>query len=818
MFNVSNIHSQELIIDSTNNTQSKTENMLKDEIEKYARDSMKIDVATKKAYLYGDAQIKYEETQINAGYIEIDWNTNIIKANAYQDSTGNLVEYPIFSERNNKFKAEEIRYNFKTKKSYIKKIYTKEGEGYIHGKIVKKNNKDIFFLKKADYTTCDSEKPHYSIRSSRVKIIPGKRIVTGPAYLKFGRIPTPLFFPFGFFPNNSKQSSGVLVPAYGESANLGFFLKNGGYYFAINDNMDLTLRGDLYTKGSWAMRSLGRYKKRYKYYGNINMSYGSIINSEEGLPNYSIKKDFFIRWRHQQDPKANPSLLFSANVNAGSSTFHRNNSFETNDYLTNTFQSSINLSKKWKGTPFSSSINLRHSQNTTTNIVNLSFPDISFNMTRIFPLKNIGRTEKNSWYKNIGLSYNMNTKNDISILDSLLFTKKALKQFRNGMKHSIPISTSLKVFKHFTLNPRISITERWYTSQIKKTWNSLDSKLDIDTINQFTRGLDYSLSTSLNTKIYGILQFKKGKIAAIRHVITPNISFSYKPDFSEKKYGYYKTVQKNIDGETEKYSIMQNGIYGSPSNRKTGNIGLNIGNILEMKIKSKKDTSEQFKKIRLLESMNINASYNIFSDSLNLSNLSLNARTRILDVFDITFSSSYDPYIINKQKNGNLNKYEISSNKRLARFTSANASVGINLSDNTFKKEKKKIEENHNEEEKEDFYKIPWSFNANYNISYNKNSKSPLPADTTQSLNFSGNIKITPKWKLGFHSGYDFDSKELTYTSIDVYRDLHCWEMLFHWIPLGFHKSYTLTIRVKANVLRDLKFEKKKDWIDPEYN
>ena len=785
------------------------------EIEKFADDSIKLDIINRKAYLFGNAKIKYQHTTITASYIEINWNKNTIYATTSLDSLGNKIGHPVFTEGQESFKAHSITYNFKTKKCYVKQITTKEGEGYILGKTVKKTEDDIFYLKKGDYTTCNAEKPHYAIRANKIKVIPGKKIITGPAYLTFFSIPTPLIFPFGYFPNNDKKSSGILIPSYGESASLGFFLKNGGYYFTINDKVDLSLKSDIYTKGSWALRSNLRYKNRYKYNGNLNLSYGNMINSEKGFPNYSVKKDFFIRWKHQQDPKANPSLQFSANVNAGSSTFHKNNSFNANDYLSNTFQSSVNITKRWEGTPFNLSTNLRHSQNTQTKIVNLSIPDVSFNMNRVFPLKNIGKQGKKHWYDKIGLSYNMNTKNTISIADSLLFSKNSFASFRNGMKHTIPISTSVKVLKHFTLTPRISLTERWYLSQIQKSWDG--NSVITDTLHKFTRAHDYSFSTGLNTKIYGLIQFNKSKLAAIRHVITPNLSFSYKPDFSEEKYGYYKTVQNDeAVGSFEEYSILQNGIFGKPSKGKNGNINFSLGNILEMKVRNNKDTVETLKKIKLLESLNISSSYNIFKDSLNLSQINLNARTRLLNIFDITFSSRYDPYITNKAMTNHINQFEINTNNRLARLTSLNSSIGMSLNDKSFRSKNK--EEENKEEENRDFYQIPWDLRINYALTYNKGYKSAAFSDTIQSLNFSGNVKITPKWKIGFRSGYDFDTKDFTYTSVDIYRDLHCWEMLFHWIPTGFHKSYMLTIRVKAAALRDLKFEKKKDWFTPDYN
>lgn len=790
--------------DSSNTTNNFNFNS---EINKYASDSINIDLKNNNIYLYGNASITYENAKIQADQIIINWETNIIEARCGKDSLENLIGCPIFTENNETFNAKLIKYNLKTKKSFIKNISTKEGEGYILGKTVKKTNKDVFFLRKGDYTTCNLDKPHYSIRSNKIKVIAGEKIITGPAYLTFFNIPTPLILPFGYFPSSNKQSSGVLIPSYGESENLGFFLKNGGYYFTISEKLDLQLRGDVYSKGSWSLKSLFRYKNRYKYSGNVNLNYSKMVNSINGFPDYSKKNDFFIRWSHKQDPKLNPLVNFSANVNAGSSTFHRNNSINSDDYLSNTFQSSISITKRWNNLPFNLSTNLNHSQNTQTNIVNLSLPDISFSVNRIFPFKNANK----NWIKNIGLSYNMQTKNSISILDTLLFKKQSLSKFRNGMKHNIPISTSIKLFNYFTLNPRINFTERWYLNQIEKKWNGTD--IVTDTIKKLTRGYEYSFSTNLNTKIYGLIQFPKSKITAIRHVMSPNISFNYKPDFSSSKYDYYKNVQSNINGDVISYSIMENGIYGSPSKGRNGNIGFNLNNILEVKIKSSKDTLNNMKKIKILESLNISSSYNIFKDSLKFSNINLNARTRIFNIFDINFSSIYDPYITNKSKTNNLNQFEIINN-RLARLKSLNTSIGLSINDKSFTNDKRED----NEGEKRDFYDIPWQFSSNYSLTYNKGLKSSEFSDTIQTLNFSGNLKITPKWKIGFRSGFDFKKKELSYTTVDIYRDLHCWEMLFNWIPLGFHRSYTITIRVKANILKDLKYEKRKDWFKPDYD
>jgi len=395
-------------------------------IDKKANDSINIDISNKKILLYGGAEINYDGIKIESGFIEIDWNNNIITAKPSIDSLGLFFSRPVFTENSSSFTADEIQYNLKSKKGIIKKISTKEGDGFILGRIVKKTEDDIFYFHKGDYTTCNHAKPHFSIRSNKIKVIPSKKIITGPAHLRIFNIPTPLVLPFGYFPNNDNKSSGLIIPSYGESNNLGFFLKDGGYYFALNEKLDLSLKGDIYTKGSWGLKSLLRYKSRYKYSGNLNLSFGNIVNSEKGLPNYSIKQDFFIRWNHQQDPKLSPSILFSANVNAGSSTFHRNNTYNSNDYLTNTFQSSVSIIKKWNNSPFSLSTNIRHSQNTQTKIINLSLPDVSLSMNRIFPLKTLNKSTKNKWYEKIGMSYLLNFKNDISIADSLLFKTEAL--------------------------------------------------------------------------------------------------------------------------------------------------------------------------------------------------------------------------------------------------------------------------------------------------------------------------------------------------------------------------------------------------------
>ncbi len=789
------------------NTQN---NIIQYNIIRNCKDSIIQDLENKKIFLYGEASINYGDIKITANKIVIDWNNNTILAVGTKDSSGSIVGNPVFSEGEENFKATEILYNLKSKKCIVKKIITQEGEGYIHGTKVKKMENNILYLRKGEYTTCDAEHPHYSIRSKRIKIVPKKQIITGPAYVTFFNIPTPLFLPFGYFPNTGKKSSGIILPSYGESANLGFFLKDGGYYLPINDYMDLSIKGDIYTKGSWASKGNLRYKKRYKYNGNLNINYINTINSEIGFPDYNIKKDFFINWSHKQDPKANPTFSFSANVNAGSSTFHKNNTFTSaNNYLSNTFRSSINLSKSWDGKPFNISSSLEHNQNTQTQRVNLTIPNITFSVNKLYPFRNIGNQGTKNWYDDIGIRYTLNTKNQISTTDSLLFHNSTLQNFKSGMRHSIPISSSFKIFKYFTSTQSININERWYVNQINKNWNG--TEIITDTIYKFTRGGDYNISSSVNTKIYGMNQFKKGKIAALRHVITPNLSFTYNPSFADEKYGFFKSVQTDSLGTEELYSVMQNGIYGSPRKNKSGNIRLGINNILGLKIRTKKDTSTQIRKITLIESLNINSSYNIFADSFNFSNISLNIRTKLFNKINISYSSVFDPYVISE--NGRIHKLELFENHRIARFKNSNLSAGVNINDKTFSQK-----EENKHEKKRNFYSIPWSLNLNYSQIINKGTSTVSETINTKTLGLSGNIKITDKWKFGFRSGYDFTDKDFSYTSIDVYRDLHCWEMLFHWIPTGYQRSYVLTIRVKADILKDVKLERKRDWIAPDFN
>ncbi len=799
LFSTSN--AQETYVDfQPSNDSLLSDNAIESKINSFAKDSIDYDLINNKVFLFNEAVIEFDDIVLKAAYIELDSDKNIVFAKSLvNDSTGENYGYPEFTENGKSFIAKEITYNFNTQKGIIKDVKTQEGEGYILGEKVKKNPDDVVYTSDGRYTTCNNDIPHFSIRAKKIKTIPNKKIITGPAILEFGGVPTPLAIPFGFFPSEQKQSSGIIFPFYGESTNLGFFLKNGGYYLALSDYMDLSLVGDIYSKGSWNLKLNSNYKRRYRYSGNFNISYSSLKSGNEILGNNTDKRDFFIRWKHQQDPKSNPKSRFSANINAGSSSFQQNNSTSDSDYLSNTFQSSISYSKTFANSNLS--VNVRHRQNTLTKNVDLNLPEVNYTINRFYPFKKFNKSSSRKWYDKIAVNYSTNLNNTVSVADSLFFNKSTLSEFRNGVQHRIPVSTSFKAMKYFTFSPSFNYTERWYFNRIEKEW--LNNQVFTDTITGFNRVYNYGFNISGNTKLYGNFNFSKGKLKAIRHVISPSFNFNFTPDFSSSNYNFYDEVQIDSLGTTQVYSNYQNGIYGYPSQQASNSLNLSIGNLLEMKT-STNDTVNSIKKIKLIESLNISANYNFLSDSLNLSYIRINGRTRLLNKFDVTYNSIYDPY--QEGDNGQrINTSYFSKTYLPARLINANTSLNFRLSGGKNDKSESAYWLDYLD------FDIPWNLSVNYTLSYNKLSASQA---LTQSLNFSGDLKLTEKWKIGFNSGYDFDAKDLSYTSLNLYRDLHCWEMLIKWIPFGYRQSYNFTIRVKASVLQDLKWERKKDWYD----
>jgi len=791
--------------------------LLKSKVAYKASDSIRFNIVEQKVYLFGNADVKYEDISLTASYIELDLNSNLVHAKFGRDSTGKKIGIPKFEQNGTGFSADSIKYNFETKKGKISDVITKEGEGFIHGKVVKKDTNNVFYIKKGRYTTCDLEHPHFFIGADKLKVIPDDKIITGPAYLSIADVPTPLVVPFGFFPNKKGQSSGIIVPTYGKSQELGFALRDGGYYFGINDYMDMAIKGDIYSYGSWGLKTLTNYKKKYKYDGSFNLNYARILTGIPETPDFSSKNDFFVRWSHTQNPKAKPGRNFSANVNGGSSNYNKYNSTNSRDYLTNTFQSNVNYNKTFNlfKTQFNFSASARHSQNTNTKIVDLSLPELALASNRIFPFKNSNRIGA-KWYDKIGFSWTSTAVNSISTYDSLLFKERSLDIMRNAMRHTVPISTSFNILKYFTLTPSISASSVWYLKTINKTYNADSNKVYTDTVNGFRTANEASASANLTTKLYGTYQFRHGTLKAIRHLMIPSVGVSYRPDYSNEKFGYYQTVDIDKYGKTEKYSVFQNGIYGSPGSGKSGNVNMSLSNTVEMKLKPKEDTSNIDRKVPLIQAFNISTSYNMAAEHFKWALINLNGRTMLFKKLDVNASAALDPYRIDTSGK-RIERWEWTANQRIGRLTN----VGLNLGTSLQSKERDKKESKKGTEQELEYinahpnefvdFSVPWTLSLYYSLQY---SKPQLVKTVTQALSFSGDCNITKNWKIGFRSGYDFVQKDFTYTSVDIYRDLHCWEMSFNWVPFGLRQSYNVSIKVKAAVLQDLKLNRKREWYD----
>lgn len=804
-------------------------------VERTARDSIVQDIKNRKVYMYGDAVINYEDITLKAAYIEVDFTTNQVYATGIEDSTGKIIGAPEFTEAGQTFKAQEMSYNFNTKKGIINKVITEDDAGFLHGKKVKKLADNTINIQYGQYTTCNNEEyPHFSFRFNKAKVIPDSKIVTGPAYMEIEGMPTPLGLPFGFFPNKMGQKSGLIIPTYGESRDRGFYLESGGYYWGINEYLDFQITGDIYSRGSYAVKPKLRYKKRYKYNGSFNAGYAiNVIGLKGDTNSYSKSTDFRIRWTHRQDPKARPRSTFTANVNIVSSNFVKYNVVNVNDYLSNEFQSSVAYQTNWAG-KYYLTVNASHRQNTKTHVVNVSLPEVTFSVNRFYPLKREGG--KKRFYEDLSISYNLNAKNTVSTFDSLLFTSHALNTMQNGIIHKIPISLPTKVFKYFNLNTSINFTDRMYSQSFRQYWSedtlfqdtdTIVGYVKTDTVAGFRNAIDFSFSSTLTTKIYGMLKFKKGPVKAIRHVFTPSIGFSYTPDFSTENWGYYDTYL-DTTGTEIKYSHFDRSLYGTPPSGKSGRLNFSFGNNLEIKVRSKKDTITGMKKIVLIENLSFTGNYDLAKDSMNMSYLTVQGRTKLWKNMSLLYSSIWDPYALDAEGD-RTSKYEWDVNKRLFRLdkTSWNLSFNLKFSDKDF--ERKEIESSKaTEDEMDDIneninsyvdWNIPWSLNLSYNFTYT-NSLTYInfikqPKETIiQTLSFSGQINITPKWKFTMRSGWDFTNNALSYTSINLYRDLHCWEMRFSWVPIGPRQSWNFSINVKASILQDLKLNKKKDFRD----
>jgi len=793
-----------------------------------ARDSIVYDVEGKKVYLYGEAKAKYKNIELKSDYIIYDWSTSTLTAMMKEDSAGKS-RYADFTDGSGEYKAKKLSYNFKTKKGKVYQVMTQEGEGYIHSEAVKRQPNNEWYGYNGKYTTCNLEHPHFYFRAKRMKVVPDKVIAAGPTNLVIADVPLPAYVPFALFPIRKGQRSGILLPEYGEERTRGFFLRNGGYYFALSDYIDLALRGDVYTSGSFAVKTNSFYKKRYQFSGNLSLNYGQNRTGEPEGPDFKVSNDFHVFWNHSQDARAALQSRFTAKVDFGTSSYDRLNSQDRERILNNSLNSTMSYAKSWAGTPFSLSLNFSSNQQLNAGIITLQLPVLTFGVSRIQPFQPKKGVFRQRWYHSIGFSYSLDAQNVISGTDSTFLERETFRNARYGIRHTVPVSGSIKLFKYFIIVPRFNYTERWYYQYIRKTWAIIQTSdttynaVVTDTVLGFRAARDFNMGASLTTKLFGQLNFK-GKVKAIRHVFTPSLHFNYVPDFSLAHWGYYKKVQTDIAGTISKYSIFEGvGVYGSPPSGLVGSVGLLLNNVLDMKVFSRKDTVHHEKKIRLLESFNISGNYNIAADSLNFSPIAITGRTSFAESkVGVTFDFTLDPYTTDSA-NRRINKFVFEEERHFTRLTRASFSLTSRFQSKKAETPAVQHEQYVTEEERlmiernrELYYdfNIPWNFSLIYNIGLTKG----IPGNpgklhiSTNSVEFHLDANLTPRWKLVLDTGYDFNDMDFVLTYFRVIRDLHCWELSFDWTPYPLDaQRYAIQLNVKASILQDMKLTRKKD-------
>lgn len=807
------------------------------------------------AHLYGEGKVNYQNIELTSAVITMNMDSSTVYATGVTDTAGVETGSPIFKDGETPYESKIMRYNFKTKKGFINSIVTQQGEGYVTSEEGKKGANDEIYMRHGKYTTCDNhEHPHFYLKLSMAKVRPKKNVVFGPAQLVVEDVPLPIAVPFGFFPFNSSYSSGFIMPTYGDEMNRGFYLRDGGYYFAISDQMDLKVLGEIFTRGSWGLSAASNYNKRYKFSGSFNASYLVTKTGEKNMPDYSVSKDFRIQWSHRQDAKANPNSSFSASVNFATSSYDRSSLsslYNPQQYSQNTKASSVSYSRNFPeiGLNISGAFNI--TQNTRDSSLSMTLPDVNISLNRIYPFKRKKSAGDERWYEKISLQYTGSITNSISTKDNLLF-KTPLTQWQNGMQHKIPVSATFNLFKYINIVPSFNYTERWYLRKVKQSYDPSPASTDHvkrDTINGFNRLYDYNLSLQMNTKLYGMYKplFMKSKELQIRHVFTPTVSYTYTPDFGKSRYGYYDTyTYTDEDGEvrTVEYSPYEGAVYGYPGKNMSQNISFSIDNNIEMKMKSDKDTTG-YKKISLIDQLGASLSYDVANK--RWSDLSMNLRLKLTKSYTFNMNASFATYAYQFDENGNVvvgDRTEWSYG-RFGRFQGYSGSFSYTLNNDTFKKlfgkkdedEKNKDkegkeggEDEETEEETEEqnnnsnmrktekasvdsdgylAFKLPWSVSLSYSYSIREDRSKDIniktmryPYSLTHSLNVSGNFKIGSRWNMTYSTGYDFTSKEMSMTTLNITRDLHCFNMSCGLV-FGPFTSYNFSIRANSSMLTD---------------
>ncbi len=810
------------------------------------KDSLVYNVRDKLVYIYNEGDVTYQDMNLKADFMRMDMTTKEIYAYGKPDTVEGVPTptRPVFTQGSSSYTMDTITYNISSSKAKIKGVATQEGDGWLVGGHVKKMKDNTINISDGKYTTCDeTDHPHFYLAMTKAKVIPGKKVVTGPAYLVLEDVPLyPLMLPEGFFPISSGPKSGILMPTYGEEYSKGFFIRDLGYYFTFGDHMDLAVRGGIYTLGSWEASAQSRYIKRYKYSGSLQAQFASVKTGEKGEPDYIKQNNFRLQWTHTQDPKANPGSTFSASVNFATSGYSKYSATNLNDILATQTNSSISYSKNWAGTPFSLSANMAISQNSQNSTISVTLPTVVFNVARVYPFKRKEAMGKARWYEKISLQYTAKMTNSLSTTESELFTREAVDKMKNGIEHTLPISASFNLFNYINISPSFNYTEKWYFRKQERQWNPVTNQVDyLDPQYGFWRLYNYSASVSASTTLYGMYRAKnkrrQQKLQAVRHTLTPTIGFSYAPDFTKFTYGYYKVVQSDSTGRYQVYSPFSDNAYGVPSGGRSASLTFSLSQNLEIKVLSKRDTSG-IKKIKLIDELRISGSYNMVADSMRLSNIPISFRTTLFGNFGLNLSMTLDPYRVTPEGK----RYD-----KLffpGRVVSTGWSFGY-----TFKSREDRSQAAINDinsippEYMNPFYdpygqmdpvlrrqymsqayydfSLPWNlgfnYTVNYSISYTNNGTTGYRKNVTQTVGFNGSVNITPKMGLTFQGGYDIMQKKLTTSSVSITRDLHCWQMSFSWIPFGYHKSWSFNIGVKAASLADLKYDKSQSMYDNMY-
>ena len=813
------------------------------------------------AYLYGSGQVNYQQIELKANEITIDLETSTVYAQGTADSTGAVKGRPVFADGGTPYESKTMSYNFKSRKGLINNVTTQQGEGYMTSNTVKKGPDNEFYIRNGRYTTCEEhEHPHFYLSLTRAKMRPNEDIVFGPAYLVVADVPLPLALPFGFFPFTKDYSSGFIMPSYGDELERGFYLRDGGYYFAISDLMDLKLTGEIFTKGSWGASAISNYRKRYKYSGNVNLSYMVTKKGEKNMPDYSVSKNFKIVWSHRQDAKANPNQNFSASVNFATSNYERNNlSSMYNPALTSQSirTSSVSYSRSFPDAKLNLSSSFNISQNMRDSTLSLTLPSLNWSVSRVYPFKKKKARGEEKWYEKISFTYSGSLSNSITSKESEILEKSLVKDWRNGIKHSIPVSATFTAFKYINITPSFNYTERWYSYKVNRSWDEELMREVRDTTYGFNRVYNYNLSISTNTKLYGFYKPLIGKkVQMIRHVLTPSVSYTLTPDFGHSRYGYYKSyTYTDAQGEvrTVDYSPYAGSLYGVPGKGRSGSISLNVSNNVEMKVNTARD-STGVRKISLIDELGGSISYNMAAKTKPWSNLSTRIRLKLTKNYTFSLNSVWATYAYEFNENGRVivgDRTEWSYG-RFGRFQGMSQNFSYTFNNGTWKKWQEKFnklfgpkdeegEENaanvaqsapNKRGEKdgtdgqksgvkldEDGYmafNIPWSFSISYGISMRENTAAPIkvknmryPYKLTQNMNFSGNVKLSNKWNINFSSGWDFMDKELTTTTMNITRDLHCFNMSCG-VVLKPYRSYNFSIRANSAMLADaLKYDQR---------